>query len=60
MEILEDLKNASTEMKTYLTRKKKVKMLPLYEPVIEEAGSRKETRKQRELKKLKKEVKSNI
>ena len=35
-------------------------MLPLYEPVIEEAGNRKESRKLREIKKLKKEVKSEI
>ena len=38
--------------------KKKVKMLPLYEPRIEEAGSRKESRQQRERKHLAKEVKS--
>jgi len=40
-----------------ISRKKKVKMLQMYEPKIELPGTRQETRKARELKNLKKEVK---
>ena len=44
--------------KTTISRKKKVKMIQMYEPKIEAPGSRAESRKARELKNLKKEVKS--
>ena len=46
--------------KTSISRKKKVKMIQMYEPKIEAPGSRAESRKARELKNLKKEVKSKF
>ena len=43
--------------RTTISRKKKVKMIQMYEPKIELPGSRQESRKARELKNLKKVVK---
>ena len=43
-----------------LSRKKKVKILQLYEPKIEEPGNRKQSKKQRDLKNLSNQVKSKF
>ena len=43
-----------------LSRKKKVKILQLYEPKIEEPGNRKQSKKQRDLKNLSSQVKSKF
>ena len=57
---IESIQSETKIKKTTISRKKKVKMIQMYEPKIELPGSRQESRKARELKNLKKEVKSKF
>ena len=57
---IESIQSVTKIKKTTISRKKKVKMIQMYEPKIELPGSRQESRKARELKNLKKEVKSKF